>query len=89
MREKISKAQSASKLQFIDSETTENIRKKKRWSNSDEGGALNHWSTFCERKQRLTAKLNNRSKLVTCKTTGTGKSTANDESYDDSAATTE
>ena len=26
---------------------------------------------------------------VTCKTTGTGKSTANDESYDDSAATTE
>ena len=42
---------------------------------------------FRERKQRQTAKFKQQKLLA--KTTGTRKSTANDESYDDSAATTE
>ena len=71
------KAESASKQQLKDNETAEDIRKtameslretKKR--NSAEGGASpkrcnmqnhGHWSTFCKRKQLLTAKLDNRS----------------------------
>ena len=91
MREKIPK--SASKQQFkADNETAEDIREKAmerlkqtKKRDSDEGGASpkrqNHWSTFCERKQR--------SKLRAKQQEQESQQHANDESYDDSAATTE
>ena len=40
-------------------------------------------------KQQFKKIVADREIEVTCQTTGTGKSTANDESYDDLAATTE
>ena len=71
------KAESASKQHLKDNETAEDIRKKrwralKRPRNSIQTkvellqnvvsrDVQNHWSTFCEKKLRLTAKLDNRS----------------------------
>ena len=53
MREKISKAQSASKLQFKDSETAENIREKamerlketKKRDSDEDGASVKHHRT--------------------------------------------
>ena len=71
------KAESASKQHLKDNETAEDIRKKrwralKRPRNTIQTrvellqnvvsrDVQNHWSTFCEKKLRLTAKLDNRS----------------------------
>ena len=54
------KAESGSKEQFKDNQIAEDI-KVELLQNVLSRVLRNHWSTFCERKQRLTAKLDNRS----------------------------
>ena len=98
MREKIPKTESPSKRQFKDNETAEDVREKAMVRLKRPRNAIQTKEELLQNvieslvdflREKTAADREIKEIEVTCKTTGTGKSTANDESYVDSAATTE